>query len=233
MAGRPKQDQNDESPGAPEWMLTYSDCMTLLLTFFVMLITYSSFDDKVYRRMKSAFADGLGSIGLRPIRDNQALVPTPQIVYKESPDKGSERPTAGGTHRSNPRTNLEFLDFERQKTFLIPSDEVFWGRGVRMSAPGRQLLADIATLLQATNNRVVVSERAPGSTEDRADLEMHRAWTILQFLTDERGLDRNRFSISSGGATPTDTLKQSGLLTQGSSPRRVIEITILERSTYH
>ena len=48
-----KQVVPDEDPGAPEWMVTFSDCMTLLLTFFVLLLSFSSFDDDgVFRHLK-------------------------------------------------------------------------------------------------------------------------------------------------------------------------------------
>ena len=42
MGFEKKQPEPEEAPGAPEWMLTFSDCMTLLLTFFVLLITFSA-----------------------------------------------------------------------------------------------------------------------------------------------------------------------------------------------
>ncbi len=35
--------------GAPAWMVTYSDMVTLLLTFFVMLLAMANFDDLVRR----------------------------------------------------------------------------------------------------------------------------------------------------------------------------------------
>ncbi len=47
-----KQQEPDEAPGAPEWMVTFSDFMTLLLTFFVLLLSFSSFDDRVFRKLK-------------------------------------------------------------------------------------------------------------------------------------------------------------------------------------
>ena len=48
----------DDDPGAPEWMVTFSDCMTLLLTFFVLLLSFSSFDDKIYKQFyETVFTD--------------------------------------------------------------------------------------------------------------------------------------------------------------------------------
>ena len=53
----------EEAPGgAPKWMVTFSDCMTLLLTFFVLLLSFSSFDDKAFRKMSTALATGKSSI---------------------------------------------------------------------------------------------------------------------------------------------------------------------------
>ena len=33
--------ENDSSPGVPEWVVTYGDMMSLLLTFFIMLVSLS------------------------------------------------------------------------------------------------------------------------------------------------------------------------------------------------
>ena len=57
MAQNIKRVEPEEPAGAPEWMVTFSDCMTLLLTFFVLLLSFSSFDD-------SAFSDVTRAIGL-------------------------------------------------------------------------------------------------------------------------------------------------------------------------
>ncbi|MBL4886213.1 MAG: flagellar motor protein MotB, partial [Planctomycetaceae bacterium] len=32
---------DDEPPGVPEWVVTYGDMMSLLLTFFIMLVSLS------------------------------------------------------------------------------------------------------------------------------------------------------------------------------------------------
>ena len=228
---KPKPTPPDGAPGAPEWMLTYSDCMTLLLTFFVMLITFSSFDDKVYRRMESVFSEGLNSLGLRHIRDNRAFRSVPPIVYNESVRKGSEKPTVAGEYDSNPSQSLDFMDFQDQKVFLLRSEKVFWGRGVRMSPNGCQLLSDIATLLEATSERIVISEHTLGSHDD--DLGLRRAWQITKFLTAQDVLDQARFSISSVSTVAQEIIAQTSLFAGRPSTTRVLEIVILERSIYH
>ena len=47
--------QKESSEGAPEWMVTFSDMTTLLLTFFVMLIAMANFDKVKYETVKATF----------------------------------------------------------------------------------------------------------------------------------------------------------------------------------
>src|SRR6056297_4192581 len=47
--------------GAPEWMTTYGDMVTLLLTFFVMLLTTATVDGHELRLILAAFP-GLGNL---------------------------------------------------------------------------------------------------------------------------------------------------------------------------
>ncbi len=231
MASGLKQTDSDDGVGAPEWMVTFSDCMTLLLTFFVLLLTFSSFDDKVFPKMESAFAEGLTSLGLTPTKDHDAVDTTPRIVYNREPDAGSEKPTINGRYESNPSESLDFLDFQNQKVFLVPSDKIFLGMGLRLSAEGRRMLSDVADLLKAVPNRVVISEHAVASGgPDETGLK--RAWQATQFIAGQAGLDKARFSISSARTMAEDRLQDSGLFVTNPRTERILEIVILERSTY-
>lgn len=58
MAIKKKQEQEK---GAPKWMTTFSDMTTLLLTFFVLLISMASFDK---RKMEQVFGVLSGSAGI-------------------------------------------------------------------------------------------------------------------------------------------------------------------------
>ncbi|WP_460053468.1 flagellar motor protein MotB [Spirochaeta dissipatitropha] len=55
----PKKKKKEES-GAPEYMLTYGDMVTLLLTFFVMILTTATVDGYELQLILSAFS-GVGS----------------------------------------------------------------------------------------------------------------------------------------------------------------------------
>ena len=75
MARRKKKEQ-EKKEGAPAWMVTYSDMVTLLLTFFVMLVAMASFED-VQRVARDLFLPGslsatvLGPVDGRPASEAQ------------------------------------------------------------------------------------------------------------------------------------------------------------------
>jgi len=234
MAPKGRQRPQEDDPGAPEWMVTFSDCMTLLLTFFVLLLSFSTFDNKAFPRMESAFNEGFPSIGLRRKQTGDAFLTPFQIQYDRGPEDGSEKPTIDGQYESNPRMSLDFTDFQDQKVFLVPSDDVFLGRGTRTSRPGRQMLNDVAVLLKAVPNRVIISEHALEAGEGISDeIGLSRAWTIAQFLMDRQEIAQTRLSITSAATVDAETLRHSGLSATNPRAQRVVEIVILERSTYN
>ena len=85
---REKKKEEAKSGGAPEWMVTYSDMVTLLLTFFVMLLAMASFEspgrvDKVIESLRRAF--GVGG-------------------YSPNPEKAQKNPSA---HTSDSKTTKD------------------------------------------------------------------------------------------------------------------------------
>ena len=59
MSQQKGQPEEEEQGGAPDWMVTFSDCMTLLLTFFVLLLSFSTFGKKTLPKLGTSFAQFL------------------------------------------------------------------------------------------------------------------------------------------------------------------------------
>jgi len=49
-------------PTSPGWMVTYGDFMTLLLTFFVLLLSYSTIQEEEFKRALASFQEALGML---------------------------------------------------------------------------------------------------------------------------------------------------------------------------
>lgn len=227
MGRKRKQPEPDEPAGAPEWMVTFSDCMTLLLTFFVLLLSFSSFDEKLLIDLKVIFAKQF-SLSPQTSREQEALSATELTLYNESLNKGSEKPTLERGVEDNLRKETEPENFHEWKVFLVSSDKIFWGKGTRISFQGRKTLTTMASFLKEMPNRMVISENRQGDTMSGEDFGLQRAWAVMEYFTIEQGLDRRQFSISAAS-----TVAQVASEESTGNGERTLEIVLLERSIHN
>jgi chemotaxis protein MotB len=233
MARENKQAAVDEDPGAPEWMITFSDCMTLLLTFFVLLLSFSSFDDKEFRRLKVIFCKSLSGLANPDESDKDAVLPAKQINYTKDLDAGSEKPTLVKGLEDRLRQETEPVDFRRWKVFLISSNRIFWGKGTVISSEGCNIMTTMASFLKEVPGRVVISENGPPRllVEDKSGESKYfglpRAWAVVEYLTTRQNLNKKWFSISAASTVPQESYGSD------ESDERTVEIVLLERSLYN
>ncbi len=232
MGHRSKQAESDEAPGAPEWMVTFSDCMTLLLTFFVLLLSFSSFDDKVFLKLKVIFMNALPGVSQPDAKSRDAVLPTKLIETIPELVEGSEKPTLLKGLEANLKKDTP-TDFRRWKVFLISSERIFWGKGSLISAEGRRIMTKMASFLEEVPSRVVLSENGPASEEDGEQLGLPRAWAVMEYLTTEHNLDKKRFSISAASTLAQESLRSGEPARAIPGPERTVEIVLLERSIYN
>lgn len=234
MRQKKKQFQSDEPPGAPEWMVTFSDCMTLLLTFFVLLLSFSSFDVADFYKLRIIFAKALPSVNPTVQRDKDAIISSIQIQQPSVElNKGSEKPplSPGSEAYEKPETKTE--NFRERKVFLLSSKKMFWGKGVIISRQGRRILAEMAAYLKKMPERIVVTEGTAGDRENSAKLGLPRSWAVIEFLTTKSRMDKNRFSISAQSTLADANPLQDQLNSNKDETERNLEIVLLERSIYN
>lgn len=76
-----KKPPEEQEPGAPAWMTTYGDMVTLVLTFFVLLFSFSTVDAKKWEGLVSSFS-GMRLVAIEPLDPSSAVkgfdMPTPR-----------------------------------------------------------------------------------------------------------------------------------------------------------
>ncbi|MHC4265501.1 MAG: flagellar motor protein MotB [Planctomycetota bacterium] len=226
------QKESDEAPGAPEWMVTFSDCMTLLLTFFVLLLSFSTFEDKTFTNLKVIYSTYLPSVGLETRATNEAVSGIQFIRIESEPDQGSEKPTdkrkeSGGLRLTQP------LDFYNYKVFVIPSSEVFWGNGTAISVSGRETLSMMAEFLKGNPLRVVIGETDLDKENRPLDFGLSRAYAIINYLVSQKGLNRGRFNVSAASTINKTQLTSREIGNSSGPDNRFLEIVLLEWSIYN
>ncbi|MHC4706090.1 MAG: flagellar motor protein MotB [Planctomycetota bacterium] len=233
MSRRKKEEGLEDAPGAPEWMVTFSDCMTLLLTFFVLLLSFSSFDEAIFSHLKVIFARSLPSVKQSDAKDQAALLRAEQIEATTDLDGGSEKPTLSNGRKDNLKEETEPIDFKSRKVFLIPSKKVFWGKGKAISSGGRSIMTNLASFLREVPARIVVSENGWGEEDTGEHFGLPRAWAVVQYLAIIEGLDKRRFSISASSAVVQENTKESKRNRPTGAGGRMLEIVLLEGSIYN
>ncbi|MCF8018474.1 Chemotaxis protein [Petrocella atlantisensis] len=116
-----KKRQEEAKKGAPAWMATYGDMVTLLLCFFVLLFSMSSVD---IRKFKEAIASFNDQIDIMP--GGEALVDADlitngvnqlsdiQIIVENSLSQGSEGTTESDEELSDEQKKAVALDEARE-----------------------------------------------------------------------------------------------------------------------
>lgn len=214
---RKKKQFHDEEPGSPEWLVTFSDCITLLLTFFVLLISFASFEKETFDSLAESFAQALPSIGWSLVGNEESFQKKQESNDRVRQTKGTETRTNISRLTSNYMQEKKPLDFRNLKVFTMPSEQFFWGQGIAISQSGREVLDALAKFLHSVPGRVVISENGP---DGKPELSLARCLAVLEYFTEEENLPAERFSIS-----PATTLRTPPQVRQ-------LEITLLERSIY-
>lgn len=76
MKRRRAKSGNESAPGSPLWMTTYSDMVTLLLAFFVLLFSFSSVDAKKFQQAVISMRGALGVLEGSPSSSPDDLLDT-------------------------------------------------------------------------------------------------------------------------------------------------------------
>ncbi len=217
--------------GAPAYMTTYGDMMTLLVTFFVLLISFSSIQESKFKQAMNSLQGALGVL----TADGGRLIFKPQMPYYEIKrhdfdyemekilQQLEEITERTGTH--------EDVKYERSKDrihFSIANPMLFESGSDLVKTGANELMAQIAKVLSMvpfeirveghTDNIPIHTARFPSNWE----LSSARALAIVRQFIDQ-GIAPERFqAIGFGEFRPI----ASNDTPEGRSQNRRVEIYV-------
>jgi len=220
MARHPKPKQEEEAAeSAPLWIISFADMMSLLMAFFVMLSTFSSFGPAEALKLRKVV-----TVALSPnlyggwYRSQARTAIGPQSIAAGQQEKGSEKPTLDETQGNGVLAESKPQDFRTRRVFTIESKKVFWASGVTLSRSGREFLDTLAAFANRVPGRIVIAENGPGANPE---LGFARAVRTLTYLA-ARGVSKDRCCIGTRGT----------LADQDAGTERMLEVAILDESIY-
>lgn len=205
----PKKEKKCECPaGAPAWMVTYSDLVTLLLTFFVLLLSMASMDPVRFTEASSSLKDAFG-IHQRPahVEFSIPVLPSPPIT-KFSPIQNEmttkiHRRLKTQIDTSNLSEDVEVIKKDGDTIVLRIRNSLVFAEGESKLAPeSYPLLRYIADMIRPLPMRLRIEGHSDelenaGIKMSNWDLSMDRAASILRFL-------------NKGGLLPLDRMGAAG-----------------------
>jgi chemotaxis protein MotB len=227
-----------EEMGIPEWVVTFGDMMSLLLTFFIMLVSLSEIkEEETYQALVDSMQRQFGYA-----RTLEALTPG------ESRPRSSAYATLATTGRAKRKNTASGGVPEKAPTGENPQ--------VRIVRPGQQtavgsviffelgsdeitkasdaLITQLAKQLRGKPQKIEVrghvstefAARTEG-TDEAVLLGVRRAIAVRRILVDREGIDPARFRISS--ASDSEPMSRTGRRTaMARNPR--VEVFMLDET---
>ncbi|MDH3511513.1 MAG: type VI secretion system protein TssL, long form [Gammaproteobacteria bacterium] len=210
------------APGAPAWMTTFADLMALMMTFFVLLYSFSSIDETKYREIARSMASGFGGV-LRTTQTPPANTVGPTSMI-DPPMRRSKRGKSTSRKKGGAQQDLEK---ELQKSLAseiaegiiavetsgnnvvirFPDEIAFPSGSDEISDAIMPILERVTNALQEAPGLIMVS----GHTDDRPiqsekfrsnwSLSTDRAVTVIQRLEELGTIDSSRISAVGYGDT--------------------------------
>jgi len=233
-----------EAEGAKsEWIVTYSDMITLMLCFFVAIFNPDDADPTQLQQMISAFnAIGMGaSTGGNTISQGKSADLGNTIMSLPSMDRGrnmgSAIKRAMSLFQPEVKSNkVRVTHDERGVIISLASDLFFAPASAEINyEDSRDILLRLGSLLNSpelTGRRFRIEGHTDGSDTNPAiwpsnwELSTARSLAILHYLADI-GVDENRFQVAGFAATMPISRDDTA---EGRANNRRVDIVILDEA---
>lgn len=237
MAKKDRNIEYVELPDKDRWMTTFSDMVTLLITFFVLLISMSSMDAKALKEMFGFFNEVMGPLEYAEVQEIQGL-PTlvetvPPKVFLDSLSLNrnilnslEKKGIAGFQGRG--KDILEVRESNRGLAVLISGDVLFAQGSADVAGEAAVILSSVAEVLKDTDATISIEGHTDnqGDTQELYQLSLRRSVSILNYFVYISGLSPTRFGVAGYGSTrPIDT----NVTEQGREKNRRVEIVLLKQ----
>lgn len=232
MAKKKQKKENSE-----RWLLTYSDLITLLMIFFVVMYSMSNVDTKKYDELASSLNGSLGVlqggsavVGINSTGNSNVSFPQPTSTTQKIQQELLDYLEAHNL------TDQVSLHIDPRGLVLSFNDNILFDSGKATVQPTyKHNLLEICKILKTFPNEVVIeghTDNVPISTSEfRSNWELAaiRAINVIDLFTSEGHLPSSKLSaISYGEYQPI----ASNDTAEGRAKNRRIDIVLLSEVFY-
>ena len=175
-------------PGAPAWMATFADMATLLMAFFVLILSFAEFNVPKFKQISGSLKNAFGVQKVIPVVEqpkgttvlslNFSPSPAPSVVnnMKQQTSEAEQKNldlkseiTEGDSTKSNSKENLDAKDLANEIINNVSSNDV------KVEIAGDKVLVSVETenktseqvskLIKETLDAVEVAREKTGATD--------------------------------------------------------------------
>ena len=189
-------------PGAPMWMTTFSDLVTLLLTFFVLLLSMANMDEVKFNQASDSLAGAFGVLG----SSDKTEITQPKVVTFSpvNDDFTSQVYRRLKTKLRELKLNKKIkLVKDRGAVVLRIDDAVLFKSGQRYLQPEAEpILRKVAEMIRPLPLNLKIEGHTDnlGNEMNNWDLSVNRAVVVLRFLAKNQLVPLSRMSATGYGS---------------------------------
>ena len=200
------------------WMVTFSDLITLMMTFFVLLFSFNDPNPKTLEAISSS------SVGLFSKAESAV---TQEVMIQNANSLRKENLEVFLSE--NAVQNVEISETEEGLIITLPTDIIFEKNSARLTPQAQQTVAKVTGYLRKTQQNIRVEGHTDnafvpsGRYPDAWSLSLARGYAILKEMLNT-GIAPRRMSLVGKGASQP---KLSNATAQGQAANRRAEIVVL------
>ena len=234
--GTPVEVEKKIDPGAPKWVVTFGDLMSLLLCFFVLLLSFSEMDRQKYKQVAGSMEKAFG------IQRKEKVMDVPKgmkmiakdfdqevIITRIKEAIGREIDELMDTQLSDLKEQIDIEASEDEVTIRLMGESTFDSGKAKIRPQMKPLLKKVAGLIAQTKSDIIIA----GHTDDvpirggpyRTNLRLStaRASAVAEYMLSISKIDPQHLStMGFGEYRPIDTNETSS----GREKNRRVEIVL-------
>ncbi|MFO7818437.1 MAG: OmpA/MotB family protein [Thermodesulfobacteriota bacterium] len=202
---RQKQEECICEEGLPPWISTFADLMSLLLTFFVLLLSFANMDIQKFQDMMGSIKDAFGVQVKREQADYIAFSPT-KFERKDMQLNEQSELVLGMVMRlkamieddSQLKKNVDIAPDDQGVLMRVNNGVMFASNSAALKPESKKVLMDVINLLKEYNFDLIVR----GHSDDQYvksnmypsnwELSAARAIAALRYIVDNGGINSSR-----------------------------------------
>lgn len=198
MARKPKK----APAGAPMWIVTFSDMMTLLLTFFVLLLSMANMDQAKFQQAADSLAGAFGVMG----SSDKTEVTIPRVVSFSpiNDDFTAQVYRRLRTKMRELKLNKKIKLIKDRGAVVLRIDEsILFASGQKELNPdAHSVLRKVAELVRPLPLKLKIEGHTDNRGDEMAnwDLSVGRAVSVLRFLASNQLVSLDRMAATGYGS---------------------------------